>query len=143
MTGVQTCALPIYSLYSTAAEFSIASGGENVGSIYGISTRTGHTAWKYEQRSMMLSLLTTGGHLLFGGDGAGRFRALDQETGKVLWEVNLGSAVTGFPIAFAVNGKEYVAVSTGVSVLTGMASSLTPEVRVSAANNIFVFALPD
>ncbi len=131
------------SLYSIVPEFQIASGGENLGTIYGISTRTGRTAWKYEQRSMMLSLLTTGGHLLFGGDSAGRFRAFDQATGQVLWEVNLGSAVTGFPIAFAVNGKEYVAVSTGVSVLTGMAQSLTPEVRVSGANNLFVFALPD
>ncbi len=131
------------SLYSIVPEFQIASGSENIGTIYGISTRTGRTAWKYEQRSMMLSLLTTGGHLLFGGDSAGRFRAFDQETGKVLWEVNLGSAVTGYPIAFAVNGREYVAVSTGVSVLTGMTSSLTPEVRVSGANNLFVFALPD
>jgi len=131
------------SLYSIVSKFKIASGGENVGTIYGINARTGRTALKYEQRSMMLSLLATGGHLLFGGDSAGRFKAFDQETGKVLWEVNLGSAVTGYPIAFAVNGKEYVAVSTGVSVLTGITSSLTPEVKVSGANNLFVFALPD
>jgi alcohol dehydrogenase (cytochrome c) len=51
--------------------------------------------------------------------------------------------VTGYPVSFGVNGKQYVAVSTGVSVLTGMASSLTPEVKVGAANNLFVFALPD
>ena len=29
----------------------------------------------------------------------GRFRAFDQETGEVLWESNLGSAVTSFPIS--------------------------------------------
>ena len=131
------------SLYGITSKIEIASGGDKAGSIYGISARTGRTEWKYEQRSMMLSLLTTGGNLLFGGDAAGRFRALDQDTGKILWEVNLGSAVTGYPVAFAVDGKQYIAVSTGVAVLTGMASSLTPEVKVSSANNLFVFALPD
>ena len=44
------------------------------------------------------SLVATGGGLLFGGDVSGRFRAFDQATGKVLWEVNLGSPVTGYPI---------------------------------------------
>ena len=46
----------------------------------------------------MQSLLTTGGGLLFAGDAAGRFRALDQETAEVLWEMNLGSPVTGYPV---------------------------------------------
>ncbi len=35
--------------------------------------------------------MATGGGLLFGGDANGHFRAFDQETGKVLWDVNLGS----------------------------------------------------
>ena len=42
------------------------------------------------------SLVATGGGLVFGGDLNGRFRALDAETGDVLWEVNLGSPITGF-----------------------------------------------
>ena len=29
----------------------------------------------------------------------------------MLWEINLGSPVTGFPISYAVDGKQYVAVS--------------------------------
>jgi alcohol dehydrogenase (cytochrome c) len=124
-------------------EPQVAPGVEKVGSIHGIRTDTGRTAWKYEQRSLMLSLLATGGRLLFGGDAQGRFRAFDQDTGEVLWEVNLGSAVTGFPIAFAVDGRQYIAVSTGVAVMTALTSKLTPEIRPSAANNLFVFALPD
>jgi len=44
--------------------------------------------------AIIQSLVATGGRLLFGGDAQGRFRALDQDTGKVLWEVNLGSQVT-------------------------------------------------
>ena len=61
----------------------------------------------------MLSLVATGGGLVFGGDANGRFRAFDDRTGKVLWEMNLGSPVSGFPVTFAVDGKQYVAVATG------------------------------
>ena len=45
-----------------------------------------------------LSLVATGGGGVFGGDANGRFCAFDQETGEVLWEINLGSSVAGFPI---------------------------------------------
>ena len=79
---------------------------------------------------------------VFGGDTNGSFRALDQDTGKVLWEVNLGSPVTGYPITYA-GGKQYVAVSTGESLSTDELNALTPELRPGLSNNIFVFALPD
>ena len=46
----------------------------------------------------MMSLVATGGGLVFGGDANGRFKALDDRTGKVLWEMNLGSMVSGYPI---------------------------------------------
>ena len=66
-----------------------------------------------------MSLVATGGGLVFGGDVNGRFRALDHETGEILWEINLGSSVTGFPITYAVDGRQYVAVSTGSGGTTG------------------------
>ena len=90
-----------------------------------------------------MSLVTTGGGLVFGGDVNGRFRALDQETGEVLWEINLGSPVTGFPISFAVDGRQYVAVSTGNAGTASGFIRLTPKIRPSAGNNLFVFALPE
>lgn len=58
-------------------------------------------------------------------------------------EVNLGSAVTGFPMTYAVDGRQYVAVSTGTSLNSTMQGRLTPELRPSTGNNIFVFALPE
>ena len=61
----------------------------------------------------------TGGALLFLGDTGGGFMALDQASGEVLWRVELGSPVTGFPITYAVDGRQYVAVSTGFSATTG------------------------
>ena len=61
---------------------------------------------RHEQRAGALSLVATGGGLVFGGDANGRFRAFDDRNGKVLWEVNLGSPVSGFPVTFAVDGKQ-------------------------------------
>ena len=84
--------------------------------MWAISAETGQTTWKYEQRAGMLSLAATGGGLVFGGDSNGRFKALDDKTGKVLWEMNLGSSVSGYPISFAVDGKQYVAAITGPSL---------------------------
>ena len=40
-----------------------------------ISVETGETSWLYEQRAGTMSLVATGGGLLFGGDANGRFRA--------------------------------------------------------------------
>jgi alcohol dehydrogenase (cytochrome c) len=56
--------------------------------------------------------------------------------------VNLGSPVSGYPVTFAVNGKQYVAVSTGSSLTAMGANRLTPELSPSLGNNLFVFALP-
>jgi alcohol dehydrogenase (cytochrome c) len=79
---------------------------------------------------------------VFGGDAEGFFRALDDRTGKVLWEVNLGTSVSGYPITFAVNGKQYVAVSTGGSLVAGSVNTLTPELKPGSGSQMFVFALP-
>jgi alcohol dehydrogenase (cytochrome c) len=131
------------SLYGFSSRNRIAPGsGDKLGSILAISVETGKTAWKYEQRAATMSLVATGGRLLFGGDANGRFRAIDQETGSVLWEVNLGSAVTGYPITYAVGGRQFVAVSTGGSLATGGLNGLTPEIRPGSSNTLFVFALP-
>src|SRR6185312_10852425 len=104
--------------YGLRAINTPAPGTQNVGSIHAISVSTGKTEWKFEQRAALLSLLTTGGGLLFGGDVSGRFRAFDQHSGKVLWQTNLGSQVTGFPITYSVRDRQYIAVSVGEAVNT-------------------------
>ena len=129
--------------YALGVRTQIAPGTDMVGTVQAISAETGHTAWIHEQRAGTMSLVTTGGGLVFGGDVNGRFRALDQETGEVLWEINLGSPVTGFPITYAVDGQQYVAASTGSAATASGFARLTPELRPSAGNNLFVFALPD
>ena len=125
-------------LYAIAWRAEIAPGTDQVGSVQAISAETGQVVWNYQQRAATMALAATGGGLIFGGDVNGRFRAFDHETGEILWEVNLGSPVSGFPITYAVDGRQYVAVSTG----SGRFLELTPELRPSTGNNLFVFALP-
>ncbi len=128
--------------YSFNSRAEVTPGTNNIGTIYAISAETGKTLWKYEQRAGMMSLVATGGGLIFGGDTNGRFRAFDQDTGKILWEVNLGSPVTGYPITFSAGGKQYVAASVGNSLVSSGLNRLAPDLHPSNASNIFVFSLP-
>jgi alcohol dehydrogenase (cytochrome c) len=90
-----------------------------------------------------MSLVATGGGLVFGGDVAGKFKAYDDTSGEVLWETDLGAPVSGFPITFAVDGRQYVAVSTGQSLVAASARRVAPELPpADAPAAIFVFALP-
>lgn len=101
-------------------------------SVSAISVETGEILWNYEQEAVMMSLMSTDGGLILGGDNNGRMKALDQRTGELLWEVNVGSTVSGYPTTFMVNGKQYIAFSTGRSLYAG----------ATDANLLFVFALP-
>ncbi len=130
-------------MYAIRNRDEIAPGATGVGTIEAISVESGRTEWKREQRAGQTSLIATGGGLLFGGDVNGRFRAFDQRSGEVLWEVNLGSQITGFPATFSVDGRQYVAISTGGAPNTFAVAMLTPELRAGTANNLYVFALPE
>ena len=130
------------STYMLAARHQLAPGTDRLGTVRAIAVDTGATRWLHEQRAATMSLVATGGRLLFGGDANGRFRAFDQDTGAVLWEINLGSPVSGYPVTFAVDGRQYVAVGTGTSANASINLRMTPELRPSFGNNLFVFSLP-
>ena len=128
-------------IYALAARHQITPGEDQLGTVYAVSAETGRTTWLHEQRAATMSVMATGGGLVFGGDVNGRFRALDQETGAVLWEINLGSPVVGFPITYAVDGRQYVAVNTGAG--GGINLRMTPELRPSVGSVLFVFTLAE
>jgi PQQ-dependent dehydrogenase (methanol/ethanol family) len=122
----------LYGIFGRAED--LPAGQEtSPNSVTAISVETGETLWTYEQEATMMTLLSTSGSLIFGGDNNGRMKAFDQDTGEILWEINLGSTLSGYPTTFMVNGKQYLAVSTGMSIYAG----------ATDANNLFVFALPD
>jgi len=123
--------------------YVLAPGEENVGTVRGISVETGEELWKWETRPAVMSLVATGGGLVFGGDVNRRFRAFDQETGDVLWEHIMPAQVGGYPVSYAVDGVQYIAVPVGSMLISGAYAGLTPELSApSGGNTMVVFALP-
>jgi quinoprotein glucose dehydrogenase len=56
----------------------------------------------------------TGGGLLFVGTSSDRkLRAYDQDTGKVLWSMDVGAAVEGVPTVYEAGGRQYVVFCVG------------------------------
>jgi PQQ-dependent dehydrogenase (methanol/ethanol family) len=129
--------------YGWVGQDSLAPGRTNIGTFYGISAETGKTLWTHDTPGTALSMVATGGGLVFGGDLEGNFRAFDQVTGAVLWETNLGSTVTGYPVSFGVAGRQYIAVGTGSSVTTSGHRRYLPDIKAGSENRLFVFALPE
>lgn len=118
------------------------SGG-NVGRLMAVNGSTGQEMWRFDTRAAMGSPLATGGGLVFVGDMHRNFRALDADTGKVLWEIPLSAPATGYPISYAVDGKQYVAIAIGGRTSGSMhLAQLYPELKgTGGSNTLMVFAL--
>ncbi|WER50940.1 PQQ-binding-like beta-propeller repeat protein [Cupriavidus sp. WKF15] len=92
---------------------------------------TGKQAWKVRFELPPLSnVLATGGGLVFTGDMVGNLYAFDADNGKELWKFNAGSGARGGPVSYAVNGKQYIAIPTGLgSHAPGFLTGAFPQIR--------------
>ncbi len=89
------------------------------GFLKAIDPTTGQVKWQFEHTSPSWSgVLSTNGGLIFTGDAEGNFIALEAKSGKPLWHFQMGGAVYAAPMAFAVDGKEYVAIAAGSAIYT-------------------------
>jgi alcohol dehydrogenase (cytochrome c) len=118
-----------------------------LGKLAAIDVKSMEQVWSVDQRATyMTSVLTTDGGVVFVGDSDRYFHAYDAKTGKQLWQTRLGTTVQGFPVTFSVDGKQYVAVSTGIGGGSPrrVPALLAPEIRFpNGGNALYVFALPD
>ena len=70
---------------------------------------------RYQRAPFTTGLLTTDSNLVFVGDLEPSLQARDAVTGKLLWQQPLEQAPSGRVMTYSVDGKQYVAVSSGVT----------------------------
>jgi alcohol dehydrogenase (cytochrome c) len=81
---------------------------------------TGKTVWQFPifQGSLNNGVLATAGNVLFGSIRDGNLVALDAKTGKYLWHFQTNSNHAASPMSYGVDGKQYIALSTGNVITT-------------------------
>src|SRR5579885_2086616 len=84
---------------------------------------------KKEMFSVWSGALATGGNLVFYGTLEGYLKAVDARTGEELWKFKTPSGIIGNVSTYEHNGKQYIAVLSGVGGWAGigLAAGLTNE----------------
>ncbi|WP_256760764.1 PQQ-binding-like beta-propeller repeat protein [Cohnella sp. WQ 127256] len=87
------------------------------GTVTAIDMNTGKIAYQYDTDAQMRGGFTsTATGLAFYGELNGKFRALDIQAGKIIWEFQtIGDNIGSAPSIFTQDGKEYIALTTGGS----------------------------
>ena len=78
-------------------------------------------------------MITASGLIFIGASMDSRVRALDLETGKVLWKALVDAPAVALPAVYEYKGKQYVVCGAGGN------SILTPKV----SDEVVAFALPE
>src|SRR5262249_26900053 len=128
------------------ARVPVPGSDGNIGRVDAVKLSDQTTVWSHRTRAPQTgAVLPTGGGVVFSGAWDRWFRAHDDTTGRVLWQMRLNNAVNSFPVSYTVGGKQYVAVGVGNgSSQARSLSTLTPELRnPDGGSMLWVFKLPD
>ena len=114
------------------------------GTVYGhltaINPLTGEKKWEIPLTDFPSSsgMLATGGGLVFTGKPTGEFIALDQETGRTLWQFKTGSSVNSTAITYTHKGRQYVTIASGLG--GGLANRYAAD-KIPTGGSVWTFAL--
>ena len=111
--------VPGQTYYATGV--SRSEGDQNQKILLAYSIDGDKPAWRYVQSGeghSSAGVMTTASGLVFFGDDARSFEAVDAATGKPLWHFNTGQTISASPMTYAVNSKQYVAVAAGSDIFT-------------------------
>jgi alcohol dehydrogenase (cytochrome c) len=87
-------------------------------------------------------VLTTAGGIVVTALLDGTIVAYDDETLAELWKINVGTGFVAPPMTYAVDGKQYIAIASGLNPVARAKLARSPEMKnQSNATMLFVFAL--
>src|SRR5947207_3038621 len=103
-------------------------GENNMGNFIAWDGKTGKIVWSLPERiSVWSGALATAGGVVFYGTLEGYLKAVDAKTGKELYNFKTPSAIIGNMTTYENNGKQYIAILSGVGGWAGigLAAGLT------------------
>jgi alcohol dehydrogenase (cytochrome c) len=117
--------------------------GDVFGYFLAMNPLTGEKKWEVPLTDLPSSagMLATGGELVFTGRLTGEFIALDEATGRTLWQFKTGSSINSTAITYTHKGRQYVTVASG---LGGGLANRYASGKVPTGGSVWTFALmPD
>jgi alcohol dehydrogenase (cytochrome c) len=122
------------------ARFPEMKATDVFGHFLAINPITGEKKWETPLTELPSSagMLATGGGLIFTGKLTGEFTALDEDTGKTLWQFKTGSSLNSTAITYTHKGKQYVTVASG---LGGVLAIRYAAGKVPTGGSVWTFAL--
>jgi alcohol dehydrogenase (cytochrome c) len=86
-------------------------------------------------------VLSTASGLVFTGTQTGQFKAFDAGNGRELWSFQTGSGISGLPIAWEHQGRQYITVTSGAATVYGALAGDPELANVPAGSSVWTFAL--
>ena len=114
----------------------------NRGYFAAIDPTTGKHVWEVPLKVPHWSgVMSTAGGLVFTGNLLGEFLAYDSDTGKQVWKFQTGSGISGMPITWERDGKQYVTITSGAATLYNATGGDTNLPAVPVGGSVWTFAL--
>ena len=116
------------------------TSGQVVGHFIAFDPLTGQRKWEVPLTDIPSSagMLVTGGGLVFTGKPTGEVIALDEDTGRTLWQFKTSSSVNATAITFTHKGRQYVSIASGMG---GILARRAVGGKVPTGGSLWTFAL--